>query len=75
MNECWLCHKMKPMNDDTPPGKMCRECASKLQGEVRLCPMEKSTPMTHEEWVERGKRIRTANVSNERRQEPPERKP
>jgi hypothetical protein len=51
---CWLCKKPKTETDAPESHKMCGRCAAKLQGEVRLCPMEKSTPLTHEEWVERG---------------------
>ena len=60
---CWLCKKPKTDADNPDPHKLCGRCGSKLQGEVRLCPMEKSTPLTHEEWVERGKR--TANTGGE----------
>ena len=56
---CWLCKKPKQDGDNTDPHKMCERCAAKLQGEIRLSPLETSTPLTHEEWVERGKR--TAN--------------
>ena len=62
---CWLCKKPKTKTDNPDPHKVCRQCSAKLQGVVRLCPMEKSTPLTHEEWVERGNR--TANSGLEPR--------
>ena len=60
---CWLCKKPKTDADNPDPHKLCGRCGSKLQGEVRLCPMEKSTPLTHEEWVERGKRTANKAIS------------
>jgi hypothetical protein len=50
---CWICKK----REVKPPNKICERCSADLQGEIQLSPMESSTPLTHDEWLDRGEQL------------------
>jgi hypothetical protein len=52
---CWICKK----REVKPPNKICERCSADLQSEIQLSPMESSTPLTHDEWLDRGGQLTT----------------